>query len=82
MHCNPLKSAEYEKKEKRIFFLLTWLLQAKLFCSHYRCSKGIGKATALHLVSQGAQIVINYNSDAVSANALVQQIGPDRALAV
>lgn len=45
-------------------------------------SKGIGKAATLHLASQGANVVINYNRDSESANAMVHQIGPDRALAV
>ncbi|KAL4777217.1 hypothetical protein BDW60DRAFT_172381 [Aspergillus nidulans var. acristatus] len=45
-------------------------------------SKGIGKATAQRLASEGANLVINYNSDAASAQALVEEIGQDRALAV
>lgn len=45
-------------------------------------SKGIGKATAQHLAANSASIVINYLSDAASANALVDEIGEDRALAV
>jgi len=38
-------------------------------------SKGIGKATALALASQGASVVINYNSDASAANDVVKSIG-------
>ncbi|KAL4973666.1 hypothetical protein BDW66DRAFT_141731 [Aspergillus desertorum] len=45
-------------------------------------SKGIGKATAQRLASEGASLVINYNTDASSAQALVEEIGEDRALAV
>lgn len=45
-------------------------------------SKGIGKATAQRLASEGASVVLNYNTDAASANELVQEIGQDRALAV
>ena len=45
-------------------------------------SKGIGKATALRLARDGASVVINYNSDSKSADALVHQIGVDKALAV
>ncbi|KAL8731621.1 MAG: hypothetical protein Q9166_003309 [cf. Caloplaca sp. 2 TL-2023] len=45
-------------------------------------SKGIGKATALRLAKDGANLVINYSSDASSAEELVKTIGEDRALAV
>ncbi|KAB8527813.1 hypothetical protein FH972_025464 [Carpinus fangiana] len=45
-------------------------------------SKGIGKATALKLGSQGASVVVNYFSDAASADAIVKEIGADRAIAV
>ncbi|KAL6231244.1 hypothetical protein BDW75DRAFT_220718 [Aspergillus navahoensis] len=45
-------------------------------------SKGIGKATAQRLASEGASLVVNYNTDASSAQALVKDIGEDRALAV
>ncbi|KAL4899826.1 hypothetical protein BDW74DRAFT_106421 [Aspergillus multicolor] len=45
-------------------------------------SKGIGKATAKRLASEGASLVLNYNTDASSANELVKQIGEDRTLAV
>lgn len=45
-------------------------------------SKGIGKATALRLAKDGASVVINYSSDARSAEELVKTIGSDRALAV
>lgn len=45
-------------------------------------SNGIGKAVALRLAADGASIVINYLTDAASANALVSLIGADRALAV
>jgi 3-oxoacyl-[acyl-carrier protein] reductase len=45
-------------------------------------SKGIGKAAALRVAGEGASIVINYLSDASSAESLVKGIGEDRALAV
>ncbi|KAH0526787.1 hypothetical protein TsFJ059_010068 [Trichoderma semiorbis] len=45
-------------------------------------SNGIGKATAERLYKEGARIVINYLSDAASANAMVESFGPDRAIAV
>ncbi|KAL8826997.1 MAG: hypothetical protein Q9170_007186 [Blastenia crenularia] len=45
-------------------------------------SKGIGKATALRLVKDGASVVINYASDAGPAKELAKTIGSDRALSV
>ncbi|KAL8749510.1 MAG: hypothetical protein Q9184_006783 [Pyrenodesmia sp. 2 TL-2023] len=45
-------------------------------------SKGIGKATALRLAKDGASVVINYSSDATSAEEVIQAIGADRAIAV
>ena len=45
-------------------------------------SKGIGAATALELAALGAKIVVNYASDAAPADALVQKIGSDRAIAI
>ncbi|PTB66774.1 NAD(P)-binding protein [Trichoderma citrinoviride] len=45
-------------------------------------SNGIGKATAQRLHREGARIVVNYRSDAASANALVESFGPGRAIAV
>ena len=45
-------------------------------------SKGIGKAAALRVASEGASVVINYLRDPAAANNLVGQIGTDRALAV
>lgn len=45
-------------------------------------SRGIGKATALRLVKDGASVVINYASDSAPADELVKTIGSDRALAV
>lgn len=45
-------------------------------------SSGIGKACAQRLYQEGARIVINYRSDASSANALVDSFGADRAIAV
>ena len=45
-------------------------------------SKGIGKATALRVAQDGASVVINYLTDAHSADELVKHIGADRSLAV
>ena len=45
-------------------------------------SKGIGKATCQALAKAGASVAINYSSDANSAEQLVQEIGPDHAVAV
>ncbi|KAL4789764.1 hypothetical protein BDV19DRAFT_396700, partial [Aspergillus venezuelensis] len=45
-------------------------------------TKGIGKATTLRVASEGASVVINYNSDSACADSLVKEIGEDRALAV
>jgi 3-oxoacyl-[acyl-carrier protein] reductase len=52
-------------------------------------SKGIGKATALALAKQGANVVINYSSDDAPANELVKAItsslpesNPPRAVAI
>jgi len=45
-------------------------------------SKGIGRATALELASQGAKVVINYSSSAKEADEVVKQIGSDNAIAV
>ncbi|KAJ5092803.1 hypothetical protein N7456_008664 [Penicillium angulare] len=45
-------------------------------------SNGIGKAAALRLASEGANVVINYRSNAKAANDVVNQIGSDRALAI
>ena len=45
-------------------------------------SKGIGRATALHLASLNYLVVVNYASDAAPADALVAQLGADRAVAI
>ena len=45
-------------------------------------SRGIGKAIAIRLARDGASVVINYSSDAASADAVVKEIGRDRAIAV
>ncbi|KAL6904088.1 NAD(P)-binding protein [Trichoderma evansii] len=45
-------------------------------------SSGIGKACAQRLYQEGARIVINYRTDASSANELVESFGADRAIAV
>ncbi|KAI9846638.1 MAG: hypothetical protein M1838_001215 [Thelocarpon superellum] len=45
-------------------------------------SKGIGKATALRLAQDGANVVINYSSDSHAANALVEQVGSERFMAI
>lgn len=45
-------------------------------------SKGIGAAVAQRVAKDGASVVINYSRDASPAEALVGEIGADRALAV
>lgn len=45
-------------------------------------AKGIGRAIALTAAKQGANVVINYMSDVVGAQSLVEHIGVDRSLAV
>lgn len=45
-------------------------------------SNGIGKACVERLAREGASVVINYNRDATSAEALVSAIGRDRALPI
>ena len=45
-------------------------------------SSGIGKACVERVAQDGASVVVNYNSNAASANEIVASIGPDRALAV
>ncbi|QDS69548.1 hypothetical protein FKW77_007798 [Venturia effusa] len=45
-------------------------------------TKGIGKATALKFVAEGAVVVVNYGRDAAAAKALVEEVGADKVLAV
>jgi NAD(P)-dependent dehydrogenase (short-subunit alcohol dehydrogenase family) len=45
-------------------------------------SRGIGRAIALALAADGANVVINYASSARSAEEVVQTIGAERALSV
>lgn len=45
-------------------------------------SNGIGKATAVRLAKDGASVAVGYFSDAAGASAVVQQIGPERAIAI
>ena len=45
-------------------------------------SKGIGKGAAIALAGAGAQVVVTYMSDESAAEALVNEIGADKALAV
>lgn len=45
-------------------------------------SKGIGKAAAVALARAGAQIVITYMTDAKAADAVVDEIGVHKALAL
>ncbi|MCJ1428808.1 hypothetical protein MMC29_006719 [Sticta canariensis] len=45
-------------------------------------SKGIGRATALRLAGDGASIAVNYLSDVIGANEVVEQIGSGKAFAI
>jgi 3-oxoacyl-[acyl-carrier protein] reductase len=45
-------------------------------------TKGIGKATAIKFVSEGASVVVNYGRDSAAADALVKDVGSDKVLAV
>jgi 3-oxoacyl-[acyl-carrier protein] reductase len=45
-------------------------------------TKGIGKATALKFISEGASVVVNYGRDSVAAEAFVLEAGSVKALAV
>ena len=45
-------------------------------------SKGIGKGVAIALARAGAQVVFTYMSDSSAAEALVSQIGTDKAVAI
>jgi 3-oxoacyl-[acyl-carrier protein] reductase len=45
-------------------------------------SKGIGASTALELASLGAKVVINYSTNSAPADALVQKIGSENAIAI
>ena len=45
-------------------------------------SRGIGKAIALRLSRDGASVVINFSNDPAPAEAIVQRLGQDRAIAV
>ncbi|RHZ55759.1 uncharacterized protein CDV56_106611 [Aspergillus thermomutatus] len=45
-------------------------------------SRGIGRATAFALASEGASVVVNYISSKAAAEEVVNSIGADRALAV
>lgn len=45
-------------------------------------SKGIGAATSVLFAQLGANVVINYSSDASAADELVKTIGDDHALAI
>lgn len=45
-------------------------------------SKGIGRATSFALAKDGAKVVINYSSDAGSAESAVKEIGSESAFSV
>jgi len=45
-------------------------------------SKGIGRATALRLVRDGAKVVVNYSSGAEAAEEVVKEIGAENAIAI
>ena len=43
-------------------------------------SRGIGRAIAVKLASQGAKVVVNYNSSEDAANEVVDQIDLDGSI--
>lgn len=45
-------------------------------------SRGIGKAIALKLASDGAKIVVNYSGNAAAAEEVVKAIGSEQAIAI
>lgn len=46
-------------------------------------SKGIGAATSLLLAKEGANVAINFSSDAAAADALIEKTGaPERCIAI
>jgi len=45
-------------------------------------SRGIGKAIALKLANDGAQVVVNYAGNAAAAAEVVKQIGAEQAVAI
>ena len=45
-------------------------------------SKGIGAAASLLLAKNGANVAINYSSDASAAEEIVKQIGADKCIAI
>ena len=45
-------------------------------------SKGIGAAASLLLARNGANVAINYSSDASAADEVVKQIGADKCIAI
>ena len=45
-------------------------------------SRGIGKAIALKLASDGAKVVVNYAGNASAAEEVVKQIGSEQATAI
>ncbi|THC99417.1 hypothetical protein EYZ11_001141 [Aspergillus tanneri] len=49
---------------------------------YYRRIQRIGRAIAQRVTENGASVEVNYLTDATSANALVNEIGPNRALAI
>ena len=45
-------------------------------------SRGIGRETAVRMAEAGALLGLNYNSGAAEAQTLVDEVGPDRAIAI
>lgn len=45
-------------------------------------SRGIGAATVRVLAQAGAQVIVHYSQSATAAQAIVDELGPDRALAL
>ena len=45
-------------------------------------SRGIGKAIALKLASEGAKVVVNYVGNEAAAEEVVKEIGLEQAIAI
>jgi 3-oxoacyl-[acyl-carrier protein] reductase len=66
-------------KHGLLSFLLSYLLNLKLTLHSICMNRGIGRGIALSLARDGAKVIINYNSDSKSAQAVVNTINSIKA---